>query len=247
MPSPVLPSQFGDAVPSANADFCDRFTKWLSVPGLLRDLFNWLLTPEGNVSAAFQAEVAQYSAPTGSLMYALTLNVGAGWLLADGREVSRETYAALFGEIGTRYGDGNGSTTFTLPDLRGRSLIGAGTGAANTDFNTPALTHRDINDAYVGEENHELTEAENAEHKHLSGLLFRLGQNPTNSSAVLRDQTDKSMSLYGSEAATVGAGSYLQGVDNSGARSEINVGPSGNGVGHNTVHPSVIAFAFIKI
>ncbi|MCM2317942.1 MAG: phage tail protein [Pseudomonas sp.] len=44
----------------------------------------------------------------------------AGWLKANGAAVSRTTYAALFAKIGTLYGAGNGSTTFTLPDLRGQ-------------------------------------------------------------------------------------------------------------------------------
>lgn len=246
MPSPVTPDQFGDAIPSANADFCDRFTKWLNVPQLLRDLTNWMLNTDGSVSDAFKAEVATFSAPTGTVIYCLTQNVGSGWLLADGREVLRSEYAALFGAIGTRYGDGNGTTTFNLPDIRGRSMIGAGAGAANTDFGTPALTSRDINTVYVGEEDHPLTEEENAEHKHKSGLLFRLGLTPNNTSAILRDQDDKSLSLYGSTTASVGAGSYFHGVDNNGNRSETNVGPSGGGVGHNTVHPCVIGYPFIK-
>lgn len=57
-----------------------------------------------------------------------------GCLWPDGRNVSRTTYAALFSQIGTTYGAGNGSTTFGLPDARGRSLFGKddmGGGVAN--------------------------------------------------------------------------------------------------------------------
>jgi microcystin-dependent protein len=43
-----------------------------------------------------------------------------GWLFCDGRAVSRATYAELFAAIGTRFGAGDGSSTFNLPDLRGR-------------------------------------------------------------------------------------------------------------------------------
>ena len=42
-----------------------------------------------------------------------------GWLKANGAEISRTTYAALFAAIGTTFGAGNGSTTFNLPDMRG--------------------------------------------------------------------------------------------------------------------------------
>jgi microcystin-dependent protein len=43
-----------------------------------------------------------------------------GWLLADGSAVSRTTYASLFAVVGTTYGAGNGTTTFNIPDMRGR-------------------------------------------------------------------------------------------------------------------------------
>jgi microcystin-dependent protein len=47
-----------------------------------------------------------------------------GWLKANGAAVSRTTYAALFAAIGTTFGVGDGSTTFTLPDLRGEFIRG---------------------------------------------------------------------------------------------------------------------------
>lgn len=53
----------------------------------------------------------------------------SGWLLCDGRTVSRTAYAALFATIGTTYGAGDGSTTFNLPDLQGRARVGRGTHA----------------------------------------------------------------------------------------------------------------------
>lgn len=48
----------------------------------------------------------------------------AGWMFCDGAAVSRTTYSHLFNAIGTSYGVGNGSTTFNLPDLRGRVPVG---------------------------------------------------------------------------------------------------------------------------
>lgn len=48
-----------------------------------------------------------------------------GFLLCDGSAVSRETYADLFAVIGTKFGEGDGSTTFNLPDFRGRFIQGA--------------------------------------------------------------------------------------------------------------------------
>lgn len=56
----------------------------------------------------------------------------AGALLCDGSAVSRTTYAALFAAISTAYGVGDGSSTFNVPDFRGRTPIGAGTGSGLT-------------------------------------------------------------------------------------------------------------------
>lgn len=58
------------------------------------------------------------------------------WLLCDGAEVSRTVYARLYTAIGNTYGQGNGSTTFNVPDLRGRFMRGSdnmGSGAAGRD------------------------------------------------------------------------------------------------------------------
>lgn len=57
-----------------------------------------------------------------------------GWLFCNGQAVSRTTYAGLFAVISTTYGTGDGSTTFNVPDLRGRAAFGSddmGTSAAN--------------------------------------------------------------------------------------------------------------------
>lgn len=53
----------------------------------------------------------------------------SGWVICDGRPLSRTLYAGLFAVLGTTWGAGDGSTTFNIPDLRGRSLFGADGGA----------------------------------------------------------------------------------------------------------------------
>lgn len=63
-----------------------------------------------------------------------------GFLLCDGSAVSRTTYAALFSAISTTFGVGNGSSTFNLPDLRGRVSLGAGTGTYAESFANTAVT-----------------------------------------------------------------------------------------------------------
>lgn len=69
----------------------------------------------------------------------------SGFLLCNGAAVSRTTYAALFAITSTSYGIGDGSTTFNVPDLRSRSIIGVGTGTkvftfASRSSNTVTVT-----------------------------------------------------------------------------------------------------------
>lgn len=59
-----------------------------------------------------------------------------GHLLCDGAAVSRNTYAALFSAIGTTYGVGDNSTTFNLPDLRGRFPLGKATAGTGSGMGT---------------------------------------------------------------------------------------------------------------
>ncbi|MDT8413219.1 MAG: tail fiber protein [Vicingaceae bacterium] len=82
--------------------------------------------------------------------------IPSGYLECDGAAVSRTTYAALFAVIGTTWGVGNGFTTFNLPNLSGKFVVGFD--AADSDYNAVAKTG--------GEKEHVLTEAEMPSHSH---------------------------------------------------------------------------------
>ena len=73
---------------------------------------------------------------------AVTVNgsVVTMWAVCDGRPISRTTYSALFGLIGTKFGSGNGSTTFNLPDLRNRFLIGSSSDSGTSIEGTTKTT-----------------------------------------------------------------------------------------------------------
>lgn len=62
--------------------------------------------------------------PIGAVIDFAGYNAPAGWMLCYGQAISRATYADLFAAIGTTYGHGDGSTTFNLPDCRGRVTAG---------------------------------------------------------------------------------------------------------------------------
>ena len=82
------------------------------------------------------AVVIPAAIPVGAIMPFAQNEVPTGWLAANGAAISRTTYADLFAVIGETYGDGNNSTTFELPDLRGYFERGSGTNADTTASGT---------------------------------------------------------------------------------------------------------------
>jgi microcystin-dependent protein len=96
------------------------------------------ITVDGQLLAGRQrlltVPYAQYAAgsgfPPGTVVAFAASQPPPGWLLCDGSTVSRAQYPQLFSTIGTTYGAGDGSSTFQLPDLRGRFVRGfdGGTG-----------------------------------------------------------------------------------------------------------------------
>lgn len=89
---------------------------------------------QGGASTTFQFILPEETdvPVTGSIIAYGGASAPTGYLLCDGTAVSRVTYGTLFSIIGTAYGAGDGSTTFNLPDLGGRSPYGVGT---NVDMN----------------------------------------------------------------------------------------------------------------
>lgn len=76
--------------------------------------------------------------PTGAILPYSGTSAPTGFLMCDGAQVSRTTYSALYAVVGNAFGNGDGSTTFHLPDLRGRFLrgtdnMGTAQGAAGRD------------------------------------------------------------------------------------------------------------------
>lgn len=79
----------------------------------------------GNLSALGNTVVQ--TTPVGVIEAFAGVNAPAGWLFCDGSAISRVQYPELFSALSTTYGSGDGSTTFNLPDMRGRMPVGKGT------------------------------------------------------------------------------------------------------------------------
>jgi microcystin-dependent protein len=82
--------------------------------------------------AKLVATVQQALMPVGAVQAFAMNSAPTGWLAADGTAVSRTLYLALWTALGTTYGVGDGSSTFNLPDLRGRFVRGAGSDGVAT-------------------------------------------------------------------------------------------------------------------
>lgn len=125
--------------------------------------------------------------PAGAVIPYAGDSAPTNWLLCAGQDVSRTTYDGLFSAIGTTYGVGDGSTTFTLPDLRGRVAAGkddmGGDAASRLTSGASGVDGSELG-AAGGEETHQLTEAEMPSHTH----EVNLGSDNSSSGSRIADQ-----------------------------------------------------------
>ena len=137
-------------------------------PALSAETMNTLQTNVENAIEEVAGRIVGIgAAPIGSIITWTTAAAPRGWLVCDGSAISRTTYSDLFAVVGTTYGVGDGSTTFNLPDLKGRVPVGYGTG---TDGNNKSLDFTPLG-SQGGEYEHTLTVNEIPEHSHRVATL----------------------------------------------------------------------------
>lgn len=119
-----------------------------------------------------------------------------GYLICDGSAVDRVTYAALYAVIGVAYGTGDGSSTFNLPDFRGRVPVGCGLGDA-TGGTSWTRGRKD------GEEKHVLLINETPKHSHQVNAASNNGAGgaQAGSNSAIRQETTITTTEVGNDEA----------------------------------------------
>lgn len=212
------------------------------------------------VSSAIQTQIntanttITNNTPVGVVNMWVTGTAPTGWLLCQGQAVSRTTYGSLFSVLSTTYGAGDGSTTFNLPDLRGRVPMGAGTGrnvADNANLPSTRTLGAKVSDA----ETHTLTHSEipsvaapSHVHYHASPVTLQSG------AAMVLNVSDSDLDAYGGNYEVTGTANIFS--TNVGATSSQTVeqwlvtssaaANIGSGGAHNNTQPSTVINFIIK-
>jgi microcystin-dependent protein len=189
--------------------------------------------------------------PTGCIIQFGGPSAPDGWLICNGSAISRSTYSTLFATIGDVYGIGNGSTTFNLPDLRGRVPVGAGQGSG--------LTNRSLADT-DGEENHTLTINEIPSHNHGGTLTTSTNGSHTHTSNADGNPGLIPISVAGQSTTTGGVDDDNSGyepniynpplaltINSSGDHNHtVTLTANGGGASHNIMQPFIVLNYIIK-
>lgn len=146
----------------ATTEFYD--TRYLLKNSNLADVPN-KASARGNMDVYSRQEVIDLisnAQPAGEVAAFARDTPPVGWLVCDGSLVSRVTYARLFSAIGSRFGSGNGSTTFQLPDLRGEFVRGWDNGRGADNGRVFGTFQADQNQSH----NHSGTTSQGGSHNH---------------------------------------------------------------------------------
>lgn len=172
----------------------------------------------------------------------------SSFALAYGQAISRTAYATLFSLLGTTYGPGDGSTTFNIPDLRGRVVAGrddmGGSAASRLTSSYFGASAASLG-AVGGSESHSLTTAQLAAHSHANTVndpghlhsITHASNNLTGASGVV---IDLCFANGGNQAGWGNTNSSTTGIT-------LNNASAGSGNAHNNTQPTIVANKLLRI
>jgi microcystin-dependent protein len=171
--------------------------------------------------------------PAGCVMPFAGTTPPDGWLLCYGQAVSRTGYSDLFAAIGTTYGAGDGSTTFNLPDLRGRVAAGKDDmGGSAAGRLTSPMSGATLG-ASGGEQSHSLSTAEIPAHNHGVNDPGH-GHSAPGGRIVIGDASILNQSWYSyADGGNIAPGTSANG-------SNISIQNAGGGGTHNNTQPTIV-------
>ena len=201
------------------------------------------------------ATVGQAGLPVGCLIDFAGTVAPDGFLLCYGQAVSRTEYAALFAAIGTAYGIGNGSTTFNVPDCRGRVSAGKDDMGGTSANRLTVPLNGDTLGASGGAETHTLSTNEMPSHNHggSTGGAGSHQHNAVNSTTSGTNLTGGQTIAYNGPAG--GDSEYTLrgntvaadlGLTSAVGNHTHSIADQGSGAAHNNVQPTIILNKIIK-
>lgn len=240
----------------------------------------WLNTSNGLVFAYYDdgtssqwVEVLASSLPpstqvmfVGTIAQTARASAPDGWLLCEGQAISRTQYVRLFNVIGTSYGAGDGSTTFNVPNISGRLVVGKNSGTFSSLGSTGGTESVTLTSAQTGVAAHSHPNTlsdpghfHNTSHSHTVGdhahgqLVTHTG---AGGSAIRRDyKSDGSSFTYPQGAGTFGEGGLTTSTNNPQSDTKTanitlvnqNSAPINASSSHSNLQPYIVLNYMIKV